>query len=116
MNFLTDDSLGSDEKIPVETYLKFLICEISKNLIFNPKSLNSYGKLTIFSIKPVKRAAKQVFDKCLVSILIIVTFSSMQSHHFFTVFQNVDGRRRRYVSKTLYTRKGCPYLLRFLLS
>ena len=40
-NNLTDDILGSDEQFPVKIFFsKSLIFEISKILIFNPKSLN----------------------------------------------------------------------------
>ena len=58
-NDLTDDILGPDEQFPVKIFFsKILIFEISKILIFNPKSLNFNSLWLIYhlSIRLVNRA------------------------------------------------------------
>ena len=67
-NNLTDDTLGSDEQFSVKIFFsKKLIFEISKILIFNPKSLNFYSVWSInhFSIRLVKRA---IINGCLTTL------------------------------------------------
>ena len=67
-NNLTDDILGPDEQFPVKIFFsKSLILEISKILIFNPKSLNFNFLWLInhFSIRIVNRA---IINICLTTL------------------------------------------------
>ena len=67
-NNLTDDILGPDEQFPVKIFFsKSLIFEISKILIFNPKSLNFNFLWLInhFSIRLVNRA---ITNSCLTTL------------------------------------------------
>ena len=69
-NNLTDDTLVSDEQFSVKIFFsKSLIFEISKILIFNPKSLNCSFLWLIdhFSIRLVKRASINRFLTTFVS-------------------------------------------------
>ena len=99
-NNLIADTLWSNEQFPVKIFFsKSLIFEISKILIFNPKSVNLYFLWLVnhFSIRLMKKALINRFLTTLGAYSDSRRFFSMKSHHFFsTVFQKVDGRRRRY--------------------
>ena len=80
-------------------FSKSLIFEISKILIFNPKSVNLYFLWLVnhFSIRLVNRALINRFLTTLGAYSDSRSFFQYEiSPLFSTVFQKVDGRRRRY--------------------
>ena len=98
LNILTGDLLRSHEQFPVKIiFSKIVIFEISKILIFNPKSFNSFLMINLpfFNQTFEKSISKQIFMN-------LVTYSDSRrffqnkiSPLFSTVFQTVDGRRIR---------------------
>ena len=67
-NNLTDDILGPDEQFPVKIFFsKILIFEISKILIFNPKSLN-FKTLWLINHLSFRRVNRAILNRCLTTL------------------------------------------------
>ena len=101
-NNLTEDILDSDEQFRVKIFFsKNLIFEISKTFIFNQKSLNFHFLWLInhFPIRLVKRALINRFFTTISTISDSHRFFQYEiSSLFSTLFQKVDGRRRRHAT------------------
>ena len=67
-NNLTDDILGPDEQLPVKIiFSKSLIFEISKILIFNPKSFN-FNSLWLINHLSIRLVNRAILNRCLTTL------------------------------------------------